>query len=199
VRIDNPRLAEIAAIARTVTVAPWTLRRGTLPDEDLLHVVALSAYFGHLNRIADAVAVPLDYEVQRLPPPADPSVPALAPAPHAVTSPPALDLAMRPATRDAMEAWRAYVFDRASTLPLAEIATAVAAWLGDGTTTVPDFDNDIRALCQTVTLAPWQLVDESFAALRARRRWDDAALFEVCVVASTAGVNSRIRVALASL
>jgi alkylhydroperoxidase family enzyme len=144
------------------------------------------------------VAVPLDYEVQRLPPHADPSVPALAPAPHAVTSRPAIDLATRAATRDALEAWRAYVFDRDSSLPRAEIAAAVAAWLGDGTTTVPDFDRDVRALAETVTLAPWQLVDASFATLRARG-FDDAALFEVCVVASTAGVASRIRVALASL
>lgn len=103
-RIADPRLAEIADVARTVTVAPWTLRRGTLPADDLLHVIALSAYFGHLNRIADAVAIPLDYEVQRLPPHADPSVPALAPAPHAVAGRPVIELAARPATRDALEA-----------------------------------------------------------------------------------------------
>jgi alkylhydroperoxidase family enzyme len=81
---------------------------------------------------------------------------------------------------------------------MTDIATAVAAWLGDGTAPVSDFDPDIRALAEMVTLAPWQLVDGSFAALRARG-FDDAALFEVCVVASTAGVGSRIRVALASM
>jgi alkylhydroperoxidase family enzyme len=104
----------------------------------------------------------------------------------------------RPATHAAIEAWHTYVFDRASTLPLTAIADAVAAWLGDGTTAVPDFDPEIRTLAEIVTLAPWQLTDASFASLRARG-FDDARLFEVCVVASMAGVSARIRVALASL
>lgn len=103
-----------------------------------------------------------------------------------------IDLALRPATRDALAAWEAYVGNHP------EIAAAVAAWLGDGTTRVPDFDPDIRALAETVTLAPWQLSDASFATLRARG-FDDAALFRICVAASTAGVGSRIRVALGSI
>lgn len=80
----------------------------------------------------------------------------------------------------------------------ARIAAAVAAWLGDGTVTVPALDPELRALAETVTLAPWQLTDASFAPLRARG-FDDAQLFAICVAASTAGVGSRIRVALASL
>ena len=52
-----------------VTEEPRTLSRAHhdraidagLSDDDILHAILLSAYFGHLNRIADAVAVPLDY------------------------------------------------------------------------------------------------------------------------------------------
>lgn len=148
-----------------------------------------------------------------MPPAADPSVPAFAPAPHAITAAPAISLAARPATHAALEAWKAYVFR--DELPLAVtladralIASWVADWLGDGTAK-PDIvstatyrslgDIDLlRALAETVTLAPWQLADASYAGLRARG-FDDAALFDVCVVASTAGVVSRIAVALGAL
>jgi hypothetical protein len=198
-----------------VTVAPWTLARGTLADDELLHVIALSAYFGHLNRIADAVAVPLDYDVQLQPPPADPNVPAFAPAPAPITRTPMLALAARPATHTALEAWKTYVLERDDKPPMltladrALIAAWVAEWLGDGVTPVPDAASTatyrslgdielLRRLAETVTLAPWQLTDASYAGLRARG-FDDAALFDVCVVASTAGVVSRIAVALGSL
>ena len=53
-----------------------------LDDAELLHAIALSAYFGHLNRIADAVAVPLDYDVRTSRRIADPRRPVpAAPAP----------------------------------------------------------------------------------------------------------------------
>jgi alkylhydroperoxidase family enzyme len=199
-----------------VTVAPWTLRRGSgVTDDELLHVVALSSYFGHLNRIADAVAVPLDYAVQLMPAPADPSVPALSPAPAPITQAPVLQLAARPATHAAIEAWRAYVLERDDKPPMltladrALIAAWVAEWLGDGVTPAPDAASTatyrslgdielLRRLAETVTLAPWQLTDASYAGLRARG-FNDAALFDVCVVASTAGVVSRIAVALGAL
>lgn len=176
-----------------------------LDDDALLHTVALSAYFGHLNRIADAVAVPLDYEVELRPPPPDPHVPALAPAPYALTRPPALDLARRPATHAALAAWQTYVFERDAPLKRddrASIASWVAAWLGDGTSaSAVGGDSELaalQALARTITLAPWQLTDASFAPLRARGH-DDATLFDVCVTASTAGVVSRIAVALRAL
>lgn len=200
----TPRLAEIARLAVAVTLAPWDARRGpVLTDEDVVHVVALSAFFGHLNRIADAVAVPLDYPVAISPPPADPQVPALAPAPRALTPVPAaaLELARRPATAAALQQWWAYVFDRDAPLARTDrvaVAAWVAGWLGDSTTDIPDGDPALQALARTVTLAPWQLTDASFAALRARGH-DDAWLFDACVVASTAGVRSRIAVALAAL
>lgn len=205
----SPRMREIARLAVTVTLEPWSLGRADherahaagLTDDDILHTVALSAYFGHLNRIADAVGVPLDYEVTLRPPPADPTVPAFAPAPHATTRAPAIELATRAATATAIDAWTSYVFDRETPLARADrlaIAQWVAGWLGDRTTTVTGGDPALRALARTVTLAPWQLTDASFATLRAAG-FDDARLFDACVVASTAGVVSRIAVALGAL
>ncbi len=197
----------IATLAITVTVAPWTLshdahtiaRAAGLTDDDILHVLALSAYFGHLNRIADAVAVPLDYPVELRPPPADPSVPAFAPAPQAVSGGPALAIASRAATATALAAWTSYVFERDAPLARTQrdaIARAVAHWLGDASS--PPARDPLVTLAETVTLAPWQLTDASFAPLRALGM-DDAAIFDACVTASTAGVQSRLDVALRAL
>lgn len=215
--IADPRLHAIAALAIAVTVEPWAVRRpAVLADDEILHIVALSSYFGHLNRIADAVAVPLDYAVQVSPPHADPTVPAFAPAPATEIRAPALQLAARPATHAALEVWKAYVLERDDLPPMltradrALITSWVAEWLGDGTSIPSDAatstatyrsmsDIDLlRRLAETVTLAPWQLTDASYTALRGRG-FDDAALFDVCVVASTAGVVSRIAVALGAL
>jgi len=206
------RMSALVQLAMLVTDEPWTLdtshrsrwHAAGLDDESILHAIALAAYFGHLNRIADAVAVPLDYDVVHVPPHADPTTPALARAPAPIASAPALDLATRPATAAALAEWRACVLDRDAPLSRAErlaITGRVADWLGDAADAEPadaPLDPAIAALVETVTLAPWQLADGSFAALRAAGA-DDARLFDICVVASTAGVISRIRVALAAL
>lgn len=194
---------------------PWLLSRAHreqahsagLTDDDVLHAVTLASYFGHLNRIADAVAVPLDYEV-RIPPPAvDPAAPALAPAPIAVTRAPAIDPARRPATAAALAAWRDHVFDRDAPLTRRQrtvIARWVALWLGDGSISAPfdltanPIDDALRELAETITLAPWKLDDASFTRLR-RAGFSDERLFDACVVASSTGVFSRIAVALGAL
>jgi len=198
-----------------VTEAPWTLSRGDrdrahtagLSDDDILHAIALSSYFGHLNRIADAVGVPLDYTVSRMPPATDPSVPALAPSTIAVTGKAALDLSRRPATAAALTAWRTYMFDRDAPLTRRSrtvIARWVALWLGDGGISAPadltinPLDDALRELAELVTLAPWQLGDPSFVRLRAAG-YDDAQLFDAVAVASSTGVFSRITVALGAL
>jgi alkylhydroperoxidase family enzyme len=199
------RLVALAELARLVAETPWALSRAHhaawraagLADDDVLHAIALAAYFGHLNRIADAVAVPLDYTVRHLPPHADPTTPALAAAPGPIVGEPALALADRRATADALDAWIAHVFDRPSALDRVAIAARVAGLLGDGAT-VASLDPAIAALVDQITLAPWQLGDPSFAELRARG-FDDAALFDIAMVASTAGVRSRTRVALIAL
>ena len=56
----------------------------------------------------------------------------------------------------------------------------------------------LRRLAEIITLAPWQLSDDSFTELR-KHGLDDAALFDACAVASSAGMFSRVTVALASL
>jgi alkylhydroperoxidase family enzyme len=58
-------------------------------------------------------------------------------------------------------------------------------------------DTQLVELAERVTLVPWLLDDRSYESLRASG-FDDAAVFDVCVVASTAGMVSRIRVARAA-
>ena len=215
VRATEPRLQAVVEIATRVTVEPWTLSRqqlkkwleAGLSDEDVLHAVALSSYFGHLNRIADATAVPLDYEVRTVPAHPDPAVPPWPEAPRLVTGRLALDIAARAATANALTEWRTYMFHRDAPLTRRQrtvIARHVAAWLGDGGISPPDdltvnpLDEALRELAHVVTLAPWRITDASFETLRAAG-FTDAALFDVCATASTAGVFSRLAVALAAL
>ncbi|MGE5184874.1 MAG: carboxymuconolactone decarboxylase family protein [Acidobacteriota bacterium] len=215
VATDHPRAQALVELATLVTERPWYLSRAHLTraraaglsDADVLHAVALAAYFGHLNRIADAVAVPLDYTVKHEPPRADPSVAALAPAPTGLVGRPALDLGSRAPTAKALGEWKTFIFQRDAPLTRRQrtlIARHVAGWLGDGSIspaadlTANPLDDALRALAQTVTLAPWQLTDDSYTPLR-RAGFDDVALFDVVATASSAGVFSRIEVALVAL
>lgn len=211
----NPRMRALAELAVRVTLEPWALSRtdhrraheAGLSDDDILHAISLSCYFGHLNRIADAVAVPLDYDVQLPVPATDSTVPALPQSPIGVTGRPALELSRRPATAQAIAAWRTYIFDRDAPLTRRQrtvLARWVSLFLGDGGISTPadltanPIDSALRDLAETVTLAPWKLSDASFAELRGHGL-DDAALFDACAVASSAGMFSRLTVALASL
>ncbi|HET9990191.1 MAG TPA: hypothetical protein VFQ65_16790 [Kofleriaceae bacterium] len=200
----TPRQRALIELTTLVTEQPWRAHRvAELDDDTLLHAIALSAYFGHLNRIADAVAVPLDFAVRHAPPATDPAVPALAPAPSPLAGVPALPLTRREATAAAIEAWHGYVFERDAPLSRderAQLAGWVAGWLGDPRRSVPGgtIDPDLHRLAELVTLAPWQLTDAVFAPLRARG-WDDEKLFDAVVTASTAGLVSRIHVALVAI
>ena len=205
----------LVELAILVTESPWSLSRAHrdrahsagLSDEDIVQAIALSAYFGHLNRIADAVDAPLDYDVRQDPPHADPTHRALPPAPIARSGRPAIDLSLRATTATALADWRTYIFQRDAPISRRQrtlLARWVAAWLGDGGISSPDdltanpLDGALRELAETLTLAPWQLTDDSFAPLRAEG-FSDAALFDVCATTSSAGVFSRIEVALVSL
>jgi alkylhydroperoxidase family enzyme len=215
VTADTPRMQVLVELTTIVTEAPWMLsrahhkraREAGLDDADLLHAIALSSYFGHLNRIADATGVPLDYEVRALPPQVDATVAPWPVAPRLVTGRPALDLAAREATAKALGEWRTYMFHRDAPLTRRQrtlVARWVATWLGDGgisspaDLTVNPLDDALRDLAELVTLAPWKLSDDAYEPLRAAG-FDDAALFDVCATASTAGVLSRLEVALAAL
>jgi alkylhydroperoxidase family enzyme len=203
-RWPDARRRMLAELASIVTEAPWALSPGHharardagLSDDEVLHAIALSAFFGHLNRIADAVGVALDYAVRHLPPPAEPATPPLHRAPAARRGTPALAIEARPATAAALTAWRDYLVARNPAN--LQIAAWVAGLLGDGD---PAPGEDQQALCdlvEQVMLAPWRLDDDSFAPLRAIG-YDDAALFDACAAASSFGVLSRIRVALTAL
>lgn len=198
-----------------IAEAPWKLSRdhmtramaAGLSEEDILQVVLIDALFGHLNRIADATGVALDYDVKLEPPPIDPSVPPWPTAPKEITLRSAIDLARRPATAVALTDWRNYVFNRDAPISRRQrtlIARWVATWLGDGTISPPTdltinpLDDALRVVAEVVTLAPWRLSDATYAPLRAAG-FGDAAIFDVCATASTAGVFSRIEVALAAL
>jgi alkylhydroperoxidase family enzyme len=217
----------IAELAVVVTEAPWTLTRdhlvraykADLGEEDVLHVITLASYFGHLNRIADAVQAPLDYKVKLEPPHAEPSIAPWQTAPQLVVGRAAIDLARRPATANAFNEWKHYSFySRDAPLTRRQrtlIARWVATWLGDGGISPPTdltanpvdeavrnvanpVDEAVRNVAEIVTLAPWQITDDTFAPLR-ERGFDDGAIFDVCATATSAGVFSRIEVALAAL
>jgi alkylhydroperoxidase family enzyme len=199
----DPRQRALIELVVLVTREPWALSpehraRWPLDDDELLHALALAAYFGHLNRIADAVAVPLDYNVAIAAPRADPSAPPLLAAPSPVAAiEPAISLDRRPATAAALAAWRAHIEARPERAP---ILHWVAEWLGasaaspSAITPIPE----LRTLAEQVTLAPWRLDDRAFEPLRAHG-FDDAALFDVCATASSAGVWTRLDVALRAL
>ncbi len=206
-------MAALATLATLTTETPWRLsraihdhaRQAGLDDDAILHAIALSSYFGHLNRVADAVAVPLDYTVRQMPPAPEPATPALERAPESFTvGELAIPLAKRPATATALAAWTSYVFDKPAPLdPRARrmIRHRVASLIGDSAppeASASALDTAILALTEQVTLAPWQLGPASYAALRAHG-FDDAALFDVVTTASTAGVGARIAVALSAL
>lgn len=212
-RWPEPRPRALAELTCAVTEAPWALSRAHheraraagLSDDDVLHAIVLAAFFGHLNRIADAVDVPLDYPVRREPPRTEPAVPPFLPAPASLAGAPALALARRERTAAALTAWTEYVARPSPALDeyrRAMIATRVGRLLGDATGAAPprtgDTDRALLELADRITLAPWTLDAASYAPLRAAGL-GDRDLFDACVVATTAGVLSRIEVALIAL
>lgn len=151
--------------------------------------------------------MPLDYDVRHMPGHADPTAPPWPEASDLVSGRAAIDVAARPATAAALTEWKTYMFHRDAPLTRRQrtlIVRHVAQWLGDGSISSPadltanTLDDALRALARTVTLAPWQLSEASYRDLRATG-FDDAALFDVVATTTTAGVFSRIAVALAAL
>jgi uncharacterized protein YciW len=202
----------IAGLARLVTEAPWTLRRDDLTraraagldEASVLHVIVLSAFFGYLNRVADAVGIELDYEVAEPPPPADAATLAL-PRPDAderpdLLAPRPLELEMRPGAAELFAGWRAHVMERDAPLPRAQ-RLAIAAVVADATgenvelLALPPALHDYADI---VARAPWRLGAEALAPLRTLGL-DDAALFDVIQVAAYQSFASRLAVALAAL
>jgi alkylhydroperoxidase family enzyme len=198
-----------------VTEAPWTLSRrdlrdahtASLSDEDILHLVLLTSYFGHLNRIADVTGVALDYQVTLSTPTPDAAAPAWQTAPEMLAGRPVIDPVRRPATYAALAEWRKYIFYRDAPITRRQrtlLARWVATWLGDGgispptDLTVNPHDEALRAFAELVTLAPWKIGEAQLAPLRATGL-DDAGIFDAAATVTSAGVFSRIEVALVAL
>lgn len=202
-RWHEPRVRALGELAMVTTTEPWRLSRdhlqraraAGLDDAEIVHAIALTSFFGHLNRIADAVAVPLDYHVRLPPLAAEPATPPLARAPLRIVGSPALAIELRPATAAALTAWRDYLLDRDP--GNAEIAAWVAELVGDGDPVGGEV-SERRKLVDIVVLAPWKLADDTFAPLRAIG-YDDAKLFDLCAAASSFQTMSRIRVASIAL
>lgn len=208
-------------LTRVITEAPWTLgpqdlaqaRTAGLRDEAILHVVLLSSFFGHLNRIADAVGIELDYRVQNRPPPADPKTPPYTrPAPSSFVdsrAPRVLDLSLRPGIAELFEAWQTYALHRDAPLDRRQralIAHSVAQRLGDRDhTNATQFeaqsplDEALILTADEITLAPWRLSAATIDRLRTAGLTEDPAIFDAIATATACTTFSRIRVALAAL
>jgi alkylhydroperoxidase family enzyme len=215
-RWPEPRLRALAELACVTTEAPWELTRAHhararaagLSDDEVLHAIALAAFFGHLNRIADAVEIPLDYDVRREPPRAERAVPPFHAAPAPVSGEPALALSQRAQTAERLAAWMSHVARPSAALDGARrslIATRVGRLLGGATAEAAPrdaprdaIDHALIALADRITLAPWTLDAASYAPLRAAG-FTDRDVFDACVVATSAGMSSRIEVALIAL
>jgi alkylhydroperoxidase family enzyme len=216
-RSADPVLRTLAQLAQGVTEAPWSLgpadraraHAAGLPDETIVHVVLLSSLFGHLNRVADAVGIELDYSVAIVPPHAEPATPSyLRPAPAEwpeATARHPLPLRIS----ESLAAWRAHALEREAPLDRhqrAVLAHAVAERLGDAATVwataiapTSRLDEALVAAADEVTLAPWRLGADTVSALRQAGLVTDAAIFDALATAAACTTFSRIRVALAAL
>lgn len=215
-RSADPLVGALANLVRLITEAPWQLgpaeraraQAAGLADESLVQVVLLSSFFGHLNRMADAIGIELDYPAFMKPPHAEPATPPYLRPPPAEWSgaPRASAVALRPGVVAPLATWRAHALERAAPLDRrqrAVIAHAVAERLGDFTQApaAPGsaLDAALVATADEITLAPWRLGAGTVDRLRAAGLQDDAALFDAIATASSCTTFSRIRVALAAL
>jgi len=218
----DPAIRALVRLARLVTESPWLLslqerdaaRAAGLDDAAILHAVLLASYFGHLNRLADAVGIELDYQVVNPPVPPDPLTPPFPRAPRerwpAPQAAQAVNLDLRPGAADALAAWRAHVLEREAPLSRPErarIAGTVAEHLGDAAgverfrTDTPRTRLDVAlvALAEVVTLSPWKLGAGTVAALRDAGLDSDLAVFDAISTATSCTTFSRVQVALCAL
>lgn len=215
----------LARLACRVTEAPWTLgaadlslaRGAGLSDETTVQVVLLASLFGHFNRIADAVGIELDYDVQLRPPHAEPATPDyLQPEPaewptstSASWAESALTMELRPGAVQLLAAWRSHTLLRPTPLSRHQrslISRTVGRCLGDAAAVHTQGGAPSSALeaalvttaCEVVR-APWRLGANTVARLRGAGLQTDAQIFDAIATASSCVTFSRITVALAAL
>lgn len=214
----DPLVRTLARLVQLITETPWRLgpadrtraQAAGLPDKSLTQVVLLSSFFGHLNRVADAVGIELDYKVALPPPHAEPATPPYLRPPAAewpgVTGSATVEVTLRPGVAAPLSAWRAHALEREAPLDRRQralIAYAVAERLGDGAPepAAPDsaLDAALLAMADEVTLAPWRLGAGTVARLREAGLPDEVAQFDAIATAAACATFSRIRVALTAL
>jgi len=214
----SPRQKALAGFAALVTQAPWEVRHEDLQrlrdvglsDEGLVQAVTIAAFFNYVTRVADSTGIEFDY-VSPLPRLAVNREQEPLPRPERslwrrASTPPRLNLALRPATRDALERWRSYLFDRpgvltdsqrrllaseaASRLCDLEAAEALAASPRDA------LDAALVAFSAKLSLTPWRMNPGDLDGLRAYG-WTDSQLLAAISTVALQNLLSRIRLALA--
>jgi alkylhydroperoxidase family enzyme len=213
-----PRERALAGLATVMTEAPWTvgdedldrLRAAGVSDEGIVQAVTIAAIFNHLTRVASGTGVEPDYasplprmrldwhHAGILRPDA-----AEWPKPPAA---PRLQLALRPATREAIEAWSAYAQTPSEALPSedrAVIRRAVANGLCDAAGVAAWGDaqpNSARQgslveYAEVLTVMPWRIAADDLDPLR-QLGFDDRGLLDVIGLVGFQNMESRLRLAL---
>ncbi len=215
-----PEEAAIVELATLVNETPWRVsasdfdraRGARLSDDAIVHVVVQTAFFNHLNRVADGVGIDFDY-VSALPSMARENHepiprPERADWPTIDSDTPSFSLARRPATNEAFERWRAHNLERHAPLSSRDrqvIVLAVANALCDAATAsevvdaIPHDRREARLAdyATALTLAPWRLADATLDPLR-QEGLDDAGLLDVIAVGAFQNTASRLRLAFAA-
>jgi hypothetical protein len=204
---DTPRRKALVALAVGSAEAPWRLgpadlaraRDAGLTDLEVVHAIALTGLFGHLNRIADAVEIDLDYEViVGVPRAADqapwPLADEILDAPRG-----ALSIDLLEGAPAVLAAWREHVMTGDRPLPVEDrvsIVRLVARMLGDAAPPAAPLPPGVADIVRVGVTRPWALGE---ALMAARARFEPGALFDIASATASATAWSRIDVALRAL
>lgn len=175
-------------------------------------MVVQTAFFNHLNRVADGVGIELDYptglpamaRVDRAPLPR----PERAAWPRPSSVPTRLSLEQRAATGEAFARWSDHVLERDAPLSRRDRAVVRRAVAGalchEGLFALLEFatpaggrEEALSTYADTLTRSPWRVDSSSLAPLRAAGL-DDEALLDVIALTSFQNAASRIELALAA-
>lgn len=205
----------LAAFARKLTATPWlvdardrqALHDLGLDDGAVAQAVTVVAQFQHFTRMADAVGIEFDYAtplpplriVDREPAPRPPRDRWPRPGPRA------LDLeTLRPASAQALQAYRAQGLEKDGALPRAErllLARVAADTCCDVAPELPAVElgtpreQALATFARHLSLTPWRTIRPQLDALRAVGL-DDEQLLDAAAVTAMQNVWSRLELGL---
>ncbi len=202
-----------------MTRAPWAvgageldaLERAGVTDEGIVQAVTIAAVFNHLTRVADGTGMEPDYPSPLRRIAVDRSIePAELPpgeAPAGRSGRPGLTLDLRPKTKEALGAWRAYARSGSEGLSArhrAILGREVASRLGDDrgaaswepVATATPAEVALVRYAAKLTAAPWRVGEGDLHELRGLG-WDDRGLLDIIAVVGFQNMESRLRLALA--